>query len=374
MSFLLNWINKNLIKPDKQNGLDEINGTTNSDQKFITNGSNGTNGTDGIKEPNKLNFPDIIVKKNDSEQMVQTDKIKKWIPNDQLYRRYQDFLTVAGDIQKNKNAELKLISKLKMLVNQYNAESKSDDVASKIAAVQTKQEILNLEAKLKKSQGATEKLESLDTKIIEEWSEYLEEARSFLQSNELDELISIDEILNSVSLGAMMKKNLDGYAVSVNSDKYLELIVLIDTYFNINKTSNYYTNQKYTRDEFENKKKKLLDKINNKDLITDFTKTSNCTALGYNQLDSGNNNLTITGPVQIVTARPLLEGELRNNIPVVQATITDNNYNNYNISTSITEPENISNNSNEPVFVIVPPEPPTIELYEPISLENNTTN
>ncbi len=327
MSFLFNWLNgKTKTVPNKDTNV--------SDTKLLTDGDNLT--------------------KSDSkdEQLIQTTKpVKKWVPNDVLYKKYNNFLERVSEINKHKNSQTKLITRSKQLMKQYNMESKSDDITLKIAASQTKQELFNVETKLRQSESAVHKLETMDSKVLDEWNDYVEQARNFLIENQIDEGINVNDILNTPTLFATMKKFMDGYYITANYEKHLDTIVQLDTFFNVANTRN---TLKITQGEFETRRKKLLDKIQPTQIIDDLSVPHKLQAIAANETNSSTNNLTITGPVQIVTATPLLDGEqVRNNIPVVHATITD--------EPTITDETNILE-SNEVNQIIspgetIPPEP-----------------
>ncbi len=295
MSFLFKWLNsKTKTVPNKDTNV--------SNTKLLTDGDN------------------VIKYNSKDEQLIQSEKpVKKWVPNDNLYKRYNNFLERVSEVNKQKNSQTKLITKSKQLMKQYNTESKSDDITLKIAASQTKQELFNVETKLRQSEAAVHKLETMDTKVLDEWNDYIEQARNFLIENQIDENINVNDILNTPTLFATMKKFMDGYYVTANYEKHLDTIVQLDTFFNVSNVKN---TLKITQGEFENRRKKLLDKIQPTQIIDDLSVPHNLQAIAPNDTSSLTNNLTITGPVQIVTARPLIE-PVQNNIPIVHATITN---------------------------------------------------
>ncbi len=299
MSSILNWISTNLFK------------STNPEQKTITDQTDKTGQTEK------------------TEQTDNSDGIKKWIPNDKLWRRYNEFLETMSIIQRKKHSESKLIAQSKHLIKQYKMESVSDDITSKMNAIQTKQQLMSVESDIKRVQSAIKELELLDPKILDEWNEYLDSAREFLVANELDSFIDVNDILCTQNLFVTMKKNFDSYYTSNNSNKdKIEQIAQMTIYFDTSKTQNY---AKITNKEFEAKKKELLDKVKFAHIVDDLSKPFDPRKIGlaHNDVNIINNNiLQITGPTQISIPEARLINDTDNldstHIPEAVVTIGEN--------------------------------------------------
>ncbi len=299
MSSILNWISTNLFK------------STNPEQKTITDQTDKTEQTEK------------------TEQIDNSDGIKKWIPNDKLWQRYNEFLETMSIIQRKKHSESKLIAQSKHLIKQYKMESVSDDITSKMNAIQTKQQLMSVESDIKRVQSAIKELELLDPKILDEWNEYLDSAREFLVANELDSFIDVNDILCTQNLFVTMKKNFDSFYTSNNSNKEkIEQIAKMSIYFDTSKTQNY---AKITNKEFEAKKKELLDKIKCVHIVDDLSKPFDPRKIGlaHNDVNIINNNiLQITGPTQISIPEARLINDTDNldstNIPEAVVTIGEN--------------------------------------------------
>jgi hypothetical protein len=250
MNTILNWINISLFKDPNQKKI-----------------------TDSINRIDSTN----IDKKPDSNDKIDNDensnKIKKWIPNDELWMRYNNFLTIMSDIQKKKNSETKLITQSKQLIKQYKMESISDDITSKMNALQTKQHLIDIESKIKRVQIAIKELENADGKILEEYDEYLNSAREFLIRTGLDTFINVNDILCSTNLYVLMRKTFDSfYLTRMNDDDKLKQIAKISTYFEPGKIKNI---SEISHKEFQTKRKEILNKVSHLHITDDLTKTFN---------------------------------------------------------------------------------------------------
>lgn len=296
MSQILQWFSTNLF------------GKKDSDVKKIT---------DGNDNQNKIDQSDKI------HQSDETEQIMKWIPNDALWLKYNNFLQNISEINRKKHSETKLISQSKHLIKQYKMESVSDDITSKMNALQTKQQLMTLETDLKRIQTAIKELESMDGKVLDEWNEYIESAREFLVSNGLDSFLDVNEILCSTNLFATMKKVFDSYYSSKNSnEEKLEQITRISIYFEPSKTENL---SKITDKEFQTKRKELLKKINCAHIVDDLSKPFDpkINVLATNDTTTINNNiLQISGPTQITipTAIPVTNSNFIQDVPVASIT------------------------------------------------------
>ncbi len=324
MSQILNWLSTNLFK------------SKNPEHKTIkdqTNNSNDSNTVSTVDKTNKTDKTDL----NTDEK-----EIKKWTPNDDLWRRYNKFLTVMADIHKKKHSESKLISQSKHLIQQYKAESVSDDITSKLNATQTKQQLMSIESELKKVQNALKQLESMDGKVLDEWNEYLELAREFLITNGLDEFIDVNEILCTTNLFVTIKKLFDSfYTKNTVDETRLEQIAKATLYFDTSKTQNH---AMITNKEFEIKRKALLDKVKCAHIVDDLSKPFDNTilALPHNEVKSINNVLQISGPVHI-------------DIPEARLVTNPNVITDLPIANTVEQIEPIESiKSNEPVIVLLP--------------------
>lgn len=327
MSYILNWINKNLLNRNKQEEQIKL-----EIEPFASNLIEDKK-ENVIETKTDIDTHDIVIKDENEEKIVQIKEIKKWIPNDSLYKRYNIFLDNVNKIKKHKTDLTKHVNRSKFLIKEFTQLKGKTDVESKINASMTKQELLNIEAKIKQGEDAIKELETIDSAVLDEWDEYVEEARNFLVLHNISDLVNTNEILNSQALYVTAKKIIDGYIVSLNDDKYLELLERLESLFDVKE---FKARLKYTDQEFENKKKKIMDRIGNSDTLTDLTVPHRLTTTAYNENSSNNEiapNINITGSVNMVIATPVSNSQFNSGIPIASAYI-DNTPNTLNITNS----------------------------------------
>ncbi len=295
MSQIIQWISNNLFSKPKDS------------QNKITNGSVNDNIDVTVTEQNKNSDPGLDNKSS----------IQKWTPDDNLWMRYNNFLETMSEIQRKKHSENKLISQSKHLIVQYKMESASDDITSKMNALQTKQQLISVETQLKRVQDAIKQLESMDGKILEEYENYLNSAREFLYSRGLDSFVDINEILCSTNLFVLMKKTLDSYYSTKNhGEEKLKQIAQITTYFEPGKIQNL---SQITDKEFQTKRKELLKSVAHLHITDDLEKSFNPRILGnprieetvlhYKIQDSVDNTISLINNSQalIENSAPIVE-------------------------------------------------------------------
>jgi hypothetical protein len=250
MSFLLRWINENLLKKK----------ITNSNISELGQPDTNTANTN-IDISTRIPKEEIICTKTQEDQAIcindPDNNFNKWKPNNELVQRYNKFLNNIAELNRQKHSlEHKLIPKSKQLIKEYMKKVRSSDINDKIEASEIKKEMFIVEKKVLCAEESIKKLETMDSGIIDEWNNYLEEARDFLLNNNINVEITIDDILSDDGLYIMSKKCLDGYCTTINPDKYLERIQDVKHYFDIGSFKN---TMNFTLVEYEEKKKKLLE-------------------------------------------------------------------------------------------------------------------
>lgn len=252
MSFIVKWINENLLKRNNK-----IIQEPNKETKKIE---------DVIQHQESVN--NIIVEPTDGDGAiinVKEDNLIKWYPNNQLFERYNKFLNNVAELNRQKHSlETKLIPRSKQLIREYMTLNRSGNINDKITCSEIKKEMFSYEHKIKTAEESIKKLESMESNIIDEWDEYLEEARNFLKNNNINSEITINDILSDSSLYLMSKKILDGYCTNINTDIHIEIINNIKKYFDI---STFKNSISFSLKEYEDKKNKLLELENKNSLI-----------------------------------------------------------------------------------------------------------
>lgn len=266
MASILNWINNNII-----------NTTIIKPTNIIPITSNISNNDDNCVQ--NISCDDCIqnISCDDCDKNEEQHKqLSKWSPNNELVKKYNEFIDKAGSLNGKKRTELQLIKKSKELIKSYKIDSKADDIGSKISALQTKQELLQIDCKLQGIVTFIKEFELDNDDILVKWNIYLEFARNFLINNNLSEFISINDILSSNALYIMMKRNMDGYHVSASKEKYLNMLIQLDTFFDIEKI-NISLTLKLSQIEIENKRQEIIARMSPNNIITDLS--IKCTSL-----------------------------------------------------------------------------------------------
>ena len=241
MSFLARWINENLLKRK-----------TIQNQEPIKNQKNQPN--DAI---NSNNLSNVVPEEQIMCTYDENSNYIKWIPNNELVKKYNKFLNNVAELNRQKHTlENKLVPRSKQLIKEYMKKSRSIDINDKIYASDLKKEMFVIEKKVIYAEKSIKELETMDSGIIDEWNKYLEDARDFLQLNNIDSEITIDDILSDDRLYIMGKKFLDGYCTMINSDNVLNTIQDIKRHFDIGSCKN---TMNFSLVEYEEKRKKLLD-------------------------------------------------------------------------------------------------------------------
>ncbi len=337
MSYVLNWIKENLL--DSKKSKPEENNVT------IPNSI----------ESNKLEYKEkeqeVILQNENSSQVVESKNIKKWAPNDALYDKYNKFLNNVNKIKRHRQELSRNIERSKFLIKEYTGLKAKNDVESKINASMTKQELLNIESKIKQGEDAIKELDSIDSNVLDEWDNYVEEARNFLVTNQIDKMITTNDILTTQALLITVKKYLDGYVVTVSNEEYLEALAQIELFFDIKAINNSKTKLKFTQKEFEDKKNDIVKRIGNSEITSDLSVPHKLNASAYNENPHDHAsapNINITGSVQMVIATPVnsTNAQINSGIPIASAYI-DNTSSNTLLNTSTNIISNESDDSKE---------------------------
>lgn len=261
MSFLLRWINENLLKKKiTKSNISEL-GQLDTNTTNTTNSANTTNTTNTTNISTETPKTEIICTKPSEEEIILLDEqnrnFNKWKPNNELVKRYNKFLNCIAELNRQKHSlEHKLIPRSKQIIKEYMQKSRSLNITDKIEASDVRKEMYVIEKKVLIAEESIKKLESMDSGIIDEWNNYLEEARDFLLNNNINSEITIDDILSNDGLYIMSKKYLDGYLTTINPDKCLKTISDIKHHFDIGNLKN---TMNITLAEYEEKRKLLLD-------------------------------------------------------------------------------------------------------------------
>jgi len=202
------------------------------------------------------------------------------------------------------------------------------------------QELLNLETKIKQGEDAIKELESIDASILDEWNEYVEEARNFLVTHNINKSICTNDILTTQTLFITAKKYYDGYMVSISNDEYLEALTQFDLFFDVKTLTISNTRLRFNKEEFEEKRNKIIERIGNSDIVTDLTIFHTLDISAHNENSNTNGsapNINITGAVNMVISTPVSNNlQINSGIPIASAYIDNNITDSNNLLTNST--------------------------------------
>lgn len=124
---------------------------------------------------------------------------KKWIINDELYKRGVEYFNYFGELPKTKKNIEKYNNKIKELEKEYVFYIENKDEHKKSLSISIKYEIENYKLKIlslnKKIQRINELIDKYPN-INKEYSEYVDKANNFIIFNKLDELLSYHKIIS----------------------------------------------------------------------------------------------------------------------------------------------------------------------------------
>ncbi len=320
MSYVFNWIRENLLGSKSEQTKEEkvpkqIDGLKPKQIEDKTNTHTHTH------------TQDIVKKEPEAEpKVIESKQIEKWIPKDELYVKYNKFLNNVNKIKRHKQELNKNIERSKMLIKEYTGLKDKTDVESKINTSMIVQELLNIESKIKQGEDAIKELDTIDSSVLDEWNNYVGEARNFIVTNELDKLLTPNDILTSQALMITAKKYLDGYIVSVSNDDYLESLAKLELFFDVKSLTHSKLKLRFTDQEFEDKKNDIIRRIGNSEITSDLSVPHKLTTSAYNENPhehASAPNINITGSVQMVIATPInsTNAQISSGIPIASAYI-----------------------------------------------------
>lgn len=185
----------------------------------------------------------------------------KWIPDNNIVLQYNKYLNNCAELNRLKySLEYLLIPKSKQLIKEFIKKSRSQDQNDRSRVSCIRKEMSIIEKKISVAEKSITESENNDSSIVEKWNNYLENAKKFIQFNNVDAEITCNDILSDDGLYIMCKKILNNNIINIESDKYLKTIKDIKQFFDIGYT------EKYTESinfidfaDYEKKLNELLD-------------------------------------------------------------------------------------------------------------------
>ena len=185
------------------------------------------------------------------------DNYNKWIPDNNLVLRHNKYLNNCAELNRLKYiVEYALIPKSKRLIKEFMKKSRSYDPDDRTQVSNIRKEMSIIEKKISTTEDSIKQLENYDLLVVEEWNKYLEKAKIFLESNNINSEITMNDILSEDRLYIICKKILNNYILDVKSNKYLNIIKDITQFFDI--TCSFKNTPSLDFSEYEKKLKELL--------------------------------------------------------------------------------------------------------------------
>ncbi|AYV80361.1 MAG: hypothetical protein Gaeavirus39_3 [Gaeavirus sp.] len=160
----------------------------------------------------------------------------KWIPNDNLITKHNKFINTVTECNKQKhNLENKLIPRSKQLIKQYMQKSRSIDITDKISTSDIKKEMLIVDKLITNTEEIINKFTITDSTILDEYNDYIKQASDFLTTNNINNAITLDDILSYEKLHMLLNKYHDDELQCSNKTKFVNDI---NIYFDLEKIMN----------------------------------------------------------------------------------------------------------------------------------------
>lgn len=215
------------------------------------------------------------VKENGSiDTFTDTEQfIEKWCPDDTLYLRYNNFIDELGQIKSNQYKLKKYIEQKEYHENKIKElKAKEKDIFDEVDRLDYEIELENIKIRIRKCEDSLKTLEDKNTSVLQEWKDYTQNAKEFIERNSLQQFITINDILSTNNIFIALKKQFDGALVSSKNEKYIETFSKLSLYFDIRKTRGNMTLNYYKNEEIMKKRKELINKLNKENIFSlDYT-------------------------------------------------------------------------------------------------------
>ncbi len=162
------------------------------------------------------------------------DDCNKWIPDNNIVLQYNKYLNNCAELRRlDYVLEYVLIPKSKRLVKDFMKKSRSSDSNDRSQVSDIRNQMSVTEKQILTTEDSIIQLENMDLSIVEKWKRYLEKANCFLQSNNIDSEITINDILSDDALYILCKKFLNNCVLDPEPNKYLKIIEDVKQFFDI---------------------------------------------------------------------------------------------------------------------------------------------
>lgn len=172
-------------------------------------------------------------KKTTSDNRITSSRefTKKWIPNDVLYRKYQNFASQVGHIERLKRKRPVIQAQIKEIKDRLSAPS-GFDLIDRVDILGDEQELMNLETELERIEIEIKALQEKGTGIMDEWHAYIAEAKDYLDQFDLTRSLNVNDILSSTTIFVALKKQTDACLTSLypepHREAYTKMSLLFD--------------------------------------------------------------------------------------------------------------------------------------------------
>ena len=159
---------------------------------------------------------------------VQNPNLTKWIPNEDLYIKYNNCSNEMRSINMTRINNLNAI--ITNCKEKYEKLSTSNDMYNRFDALEMQSYMYDCEIDLI---GQENNFKYITSDFLLKWSKYLEAAKNFIVDNKLHNVVKIKDILSNNNLKIAKRRNTDGIIISKNKSIYADNIKKLNKYFDI---------------------------------------------------------------------------------------------------------------------------------------------
>ncbi len=204
-----------------------------------------------------VNVQQINPEKSITNYLKTNEEIGKFIPNDELYRRYNNFTLKIRDIPKYEHEIKNNLEKIERYQEIVNEET-NGDMIKELGKHETLIEIEKLKSKNKYLETKIKEAKDSDQTVMTEWLEYNKQLQKLIDDNNLTSEITITNLYCSVNLATYIRLKINDTIYVNKSDEIYQTLGKISQVINI----------KHLLEEQKINKDKLTIALNNYKAIT----------------------------------------------------------------------------------------------------------
>lgn len=160
----------------------------------------------------------------------------KWVPNIELKEKYEKMTKQLGRYRELQNKVKQSKLRMKNLIEQLENCNDNDNY-SKMQKIDIKQQMFTVKSEVRGYEREITKLEEENKfdELFAAWENYIEQADNFIETNHIEEFISVNNILDYQGIYVKFKQLMDGAANSSDNEEYIERLQQIEPLFDSGK-------------------------------------------------------------------------------------------------------------------------------------------